>query len=706
MKTKKILALWAVGMLAILTIFCYGQGHTIRQFPTTNQLANADAFVVELGTGTTNMNVTKANMPGALGVPTLAQMYSQGASCTNNDTLVSNGVVNFGMTFSNTIYGDYVAKDITTSNGTVSFTMTVSNTLHGDYVSKDTTTSNGAVSFTMTTSNTLRGDYVSKDTITSNGNVAFTMVASNTLFGQIGAAAGTNVAMISAGWVEAGGGHFTNDLTVDGTIRVNTLNVGTLVVTSCPAFTVGNLNVVTNANVATLTASNNATFLAGATFVTAVTSSADSASNAPAANEFPNASWVRGLFNNGAVLYAGPGVRTDATNGSSGQVMYLFTNTIPATSSRKYAIPNAGDYVGSVMTSNALTFVQGPIYVHAFLQSSNGNGGQSISVHPEIYYSYDRTNWQGDFSANDQVIATGTNLYEWVISFPAITSTNSTGFWIERRFKVGAATGATHPDLYFHLGTNFASGINDASHISFSGPSSGTGNAYLANDQTFTGSNTFNGAINAASNINANRITATNRLTIGPTGSGTTFSNNTGVLTIRDAAGQTVGVIDNDATLGTAFWIISTPTSNSMAAAITADTNKATMAIGGGHLTNKMTVDGNIEFTAGLLNGGAQNTNYTLIAGTNTVYIGGGYSNVHVVAIMGGVAGRAIPMTIIITNGAGSEGHISFSAVTNAWHWPYSQGAPSVLTNNVQWVINLILDNTNVLAAWAAYAWP
>lgn len=395
MSTKRILTVWGVVFIVVMVcLMVFGQtAMKISQYPNTNNLGPNQLFLVTAGA--TNMNVKASDMPAALSVATLAQMYGVGANLTGLVYSVVSNTTNF-------------AKSITNGDLYISGHLTVQ--------------SNLSVGGT-------------------NSTVEF----------------------------EAGTVTVSNDITVNG----------------------------------------------GASFGAAVTSSANSASNGPAANEFPNASWVRGLFNNGQLLYAGPGQRTDATNVSSGQIMYLFTNNIPPTSSRKYATVNAGDYIGSVMTSNSLTFLQGPIYVHAYLQSSNGNGGQSVSVHPEIYYSYDRTNWQGDFSANDQVLAQSTNLYEWVVSFPAVTSTNATGFWVERRFKVGAASGATHPDVYFHLGTNYLTSSNDASHIAFSGPSSQMG--VVGSNGTLYAA----GTINFVGNTKMTNVNGTMSVDVTPGGSAT-----------------------------------------------------------------------------------------------------------------------------------------------------------------------------------------
>lgn len=275
-------------------------------------------------------------------------------------------------------------------------------------------------------------------------------------------------------------------------------------------YTTGVSNNVVGAIAYTLGVSNllgNYLPLAGGTETGPVLSTSPT-TNGPAMNEFPVAGWVRGLFNNGIIDYSTTNTDLTATNPGSGQVMYTFSTTIPTVNSRTYTAPNASDYIGSVMTTNTFTFLQGPISVNAYLAAIGGSGNPSVSVHPEIYYSYDKTNWYGDWEAQNQTLTIGaTNLYQWVVSFPAITSTNSAGFYLERRYKVGSAAGATHPNVVFLIGTNSASGTNDASHIAFSGPSSAYGNAFLSANQTFTGNNTFSQTINGS--ITGSAATAT-----------------------------------------------------------------------------------------------------------------------------------------------------------------------------------------------------
>ena len=138
----------------------------------------------------------------------------------------------------------------------------------------------------------------------------------------------------------------------------------------------------------------------------------------------------------------------------------------------------------------------------------------TITVHPELYYSYDGTNLLGDYSAANQTVAIGTNLMQWVVSFPTITATNAAGFYIVRRFKVG--TPYHSPTVNFYMG-----GTTD-SHIAVSQPGSGAGDFMADGSVSATGDWNMGG--NAITNAGAGAFTTSLSLD----GSGVWTSGNDG----------------------------------------------------------------------------------------------------------------------------------------------------------------------------------
>ena len=128
-----------------------------------------------------------------------------------------------------------------------------------------------------------------------------------------------------------------------------------------------------------------------------------------------------------------------------------------------------------------------------------------------------------------------------------------------------------------------------------------------------------------------------------------------------------------------------------------AATNRAVEAVGYVRLTN------NVAFVAGSHLANPEGTNITLQARKGVVYVG--TSNVNFVALMGGVLGEPVWPTIIITNGTGANWGISFSAVSNAWHWPYVT-APTVLTNGTKLMLSTFVDGTNIDVAPLYFPWP
>lgn len=213
-----------------------------------------------------------------------------------------------------------------------------------------------------------------------------------------------------------------------------------------------------------------------------------SSSNSPANLELATAGWVRGLFAGAGITYYvttnfnASFTNNDVANGTN----YEFSLTIPTHNMRFYTNPAVGSYVGSVVITNKILQVQAGITVDSYVESSTGTGSGSLSIHPEIYVSYDKTNWIEIGTAAPQTLTSGvTNLHSWVVTNPSYSTTNASGFYVERRFKVDTQTSNNNADLTVHMGTNFES------HITIPGVSSGGGNALLAANQTFTGVNTF-----------------------------------------------------------------------------------------------------------------------------------------------------------------------------------------------------------------------
>jgi len=243
-----------------------------------------------------------------------------------------------------------------------------------------------------------------------------------------------------------------------------------------------------------------------------------------------SAGWVRGLFAGGEFLYASANV--SSVNASN----FTFVTSIPASSVRTYTNPAAGSYIGTVMSTGKYYTAYSPMTVNAYLSISSGNA----TVTPELYYSLDGTNYLGDYDCPAQTLSgTSPKLYSWVISFPTITETS--GFYIVRRFKV--ATAGSSPNITFYVGTNTTSGTNSASHVAFSTPPAtdlgvrgatnfvaagasatydtatrvltATGLAVLAGNQTIAGTNYFSGGLNVGGTSTNAELLVTAGLTLG-----------------------------------------------------------------------------------------------------------------------------------------------------------------------------------------------
>lgn len=209
-----------------------------------------------------------------------------------------------------------------------------------------------------------------------------------------------------------------------------------------------------------------------------------SASNSPAANEFPTANWVRTLIGGNGISAWNTTNTTLFTNTDSSSLVYSFTtNSAPFPARVTYVGVTNNQYIGATSSTNRFTALSGPIVSSTYLFYPSG-AGRALSLHEEIYIGYDGTNWTEISTTADQIIAAGsTNLVQFNLSFATQFATNAAGFYVEKRRKVGSQN--SNPDVTLWVGTN------TASRVDFSGPSSISGNVFLAVNQTFTGLNTF-----------------------------------------------------------------------------------------------------------------------------------------------------------------------------------------------------------------------
>lgn len=394
--------------------------------------------------------------------------------------IVASGPVTNGtlLTASNAIVGQITGGSATNAIGNNGGVGT-NTTLYG------TTTLSNIIGTNLTLSGTLSAPSMSLASVNTAD-----LVVTNGITNSVGFFGSGASAMVSAPFVSS-----TVKLTanlIDGTDSsiIFTNNQGQIVVITNDAskttYFKGTLNLASNVSATT------------ATFSGAVLSTSTS-SNAPSENELVQAQWVRGLFAGAGVSYYSSSNITSFTNTAYTNItVYSFQTNTPIFFARSYANPIAGQYIGGVATTNRLQYIGANITVNAYLSLSTG-GSDAASVKPEIYVSYDGTNWLGDWDAQAQALVKGqTNLFQWVIQNPSYVSTNATGFYVGRFFKVTAVAGT--PTVTFTGGTNFPS------HITLPGQNNAAGNAFLNANQTFTGLNSFTSTVNADT-VNATNLT-------------------------------------------------------------------------------------------------------------------------------------------------------------------------------------------------------
>lgn len=195
-----------------------------------------------------------------------------------------------------------------------------------------------------------------------------------------------------------------------------------------------------------------------------------SSTNDPAPTEFVVGGWVRGLFINGFVGYNSSNAMVNGTISAEfttnffekfGGYGFVYSNTAPDTFTRVYPSVTNNQYLGAAVITN-LTQIQGPIVVSSYIGYPSG-GGRSLSVKPEIYYTYGTNGYgtnelKGDWDCGDRVITAGaTNRYDFVVPVPLTVATSGT-FTLVRTFKVTAQT--ANPNVTIGGGTNFPSQLS------------------------------------------------------------------------------------------------------------------------------------------------------------------------------------------------------------------------------------------------------
>ena len=166
---------------------------------------------------------------------------------------------------------------------------------------------------------------------------------------------------------------------------------------------------------------NDAAYLAsvadGDVLATGLFSSATNTSG----NAYPTLDQVRGLLSSGGYWYG-----TTNAGAAGFTPCSLLHSVAPATeTTNSLAVASNGQWIAGGITTSAWSSVKGPVTFRYNMAKTAGNSVQNIAIHPELFYTYDRTNLVALGIAGSQTV-NSTNIlpYSYLVSFadPALTN--------------------------------------------------------------------------------------------------------------------------------------------------------------------------------------------------------------------------------------------------------------------------------------------
>lgn len=199
----------------------------------------------------------------------------------------------------------------------------------------------------------------------------------------------------------------------------------------------------------------------------------------PEANEYVTASYVASLLTSGQFLYGSTNAIlagiTNSYDSVTNNALLQFLGTNPAGAIKSFTFnADTGKNFVSIATTNTYQSCSGPFVTTVYCTVDSG-GNKSLSIAPDIYATYDRTNLILLATGSGQSITVGTtltNLYSWATASPTYNSTNTAGFYIVRRLRVVSVSGG--PTLTISSGGNTPTALSFTVPIATSANYSGT----------------------------------------------------------------------------------------------------------------------------------------------------------------------------------------------------------------------------------------